>query len=157
MKIFILQTDGSGTGTVESPALGAVGAVLKDSKGRLLHSLSDQIGTATNNEAEYKALIAGLELALSKGVQRIRIYCDSANTVEQVNKHRAVLEPRLITLRAKVLVLLGGFEEWRLSWIPRAWNAEADALATQALEPRIRHERFQGDIDDWIVEDPIHP
>src|SRR6476659_5680566 len=81
----LLKTDGSGTGTTENPAQGAIGAVLMGPDGQLIKEISEPIGPAINTVAEYRALIEGLELARSRRIQRIRVFLDSELVVEQVN------------------------------------------------------------------------
>ena len=130
---YLLKADGSGTGTTDDPAEGAIGAVLWDPDGRPVDEISQPIGPAINTVAEYRALIAGLELARSRGIQRIRVYLDSELVVEQVNGLAKVGKEQIKPLHAKACSLRDEFSNIRISWIPRKWNAEADALATKAL------------------------
>src|SRR3954462_2785005 len=86
---YLLKADGSGTGTVGNPAQGAIGVVLRDPDGQLIREISKPIVPAINTVAEYRALIEGLKLARSRGIQRIRVYLDSELVVEQVKAARA--------------------------------------------------------------------
>ena len=130
---YLLNADGSGTGTTDNPAQGAIGVVLRDPDGLLVEEISKPIGPAINTVAEYRALIEGLKLARSRGIRRIRVFLDSELVVDQVNGRAKVGKEHIRPLHAEVCSLLQEFPNHRLSWIPRKWNAEADALATKAL------------------------
>ena len=129
---YLLKADGSGTGTTDNPAEGAIGVVLMHPDGRPLEKISRPIGPATNNVAEYRALIEGLELARSHGIQRIRVFLDSELVVDQVNGRAKVGKEHIRPLHTEACSLLEEFPNIRISWVPRKWNAEADALATKA-------------------------
>jgi ribonuclease HI len=133
---YLLNTDGSGTGTVDNPAQGAIGVVLRDPDGHLIAEISEQIGPAINTVAEYRALIQGLKLARSHGIQRIRVFLDSELVVDQVNGRAKVRKEHIRPLHAEASSLLQEFPNIRISWVPRKWNAEADALAGRALLDR---------------------
>jgi ribonuclease HI len=133
---YLLKTDGSGTGTIDNPTQGAIGVVLRDPDGQLIEELSKPIGPAINTVAEYRALIEGLKLARSRGIQRIRVFLDSELVVDQVNGCAKVGKKHIRPLHAEACSLLQEFPNIRISWIPRKWNAEADALATKALPGR---------------------
>src|SRR3954449_11826254 len=92
---YLLKADGSGTGTTDNPAQGAIGVVLRDPDGQLIKEISKPIGPAINTVAEYRALIEGLKLARSRGIPRIRVFIDSETVVEQVNG-RAKVDKELI-------------------------------------------------------------
>jgi len=130
---YLLKTDGSGTGTVDDPAQGAIGVVLMDPAGRPIAEIAEPIGPAINTVAEYRALIEGLKLARDHGIQRIRVFADSELVVEQVNGRAKVAKEHIKPLHAEACSVLRGFSNFRLSWIPRKWNVEADALARKAL------------------------
>lgn len=131
---YLLTTDGSGTGPVANPAEGAVGVVLRNPRGVAIATVSRRIGPATNTEAEYQALIAGLELAKEHGVRRLRVFIDSELLVDHLTDKAAVKTDHLRALHRRASDLLSAFSNCRLSWIPRAWNQEADLLATTALK-----------------------
>ncbi|MGE0065822.1 MAG: ribonuclease HI family protein [Parvibaculaceae bacterium] len=133
---YLLKTDGSGTGTVDNPAEGAIGVVLRDPDGQLIEQISEAIGPAINTVAEYRALIEGLKLARGRGIQRIRVFVDSELVVDQVNGRAKVGKEHIRPLHAEACSLLEEFPNIRVSWIPRKWNDEADALATEALRGR---------------------
>ena len=136
-RSYLLNTDGSGTGTLSDPSAGAIGVVLKEPGGRILESISKAIGPATNTVAEYRALIEGLMLARRYSIDRIRIFLDSELVVDQMNGTSQVKAEHLRSLHAEAKALFDEFSNKRISWIPREWNKEADALATQALPTRV--------------------
>ncbi len=133
---YLLNADGSGTGTIDTPAQGAIGVVLSDPEGHLVAEISKRIGPAINTVAEYRALIEGLKLARSRGIQRIRVFLDSELVVDQVNGRAKVRKERIRPLHTEACSLLQEFPNIRISWVPRKWNAGADALATKALRGR---------------------
>lgn len=133
---YLLNTDGSGTGTIDNPAEGAIGVVLREPGGHPIAEISQRIGPAINTVAEYRALIEGLKLARSRGIQRIRVFLDSELVVDQVSGRAKVAKEHVRPLHAEACSLLQGFSNIRISWVPRKWNAEADALATKALVDR---------------------
>jgi len=135
-RAYLLNTDGSGTGTVDNPAQGAIGVVLRDPNGYVIAEISKRIGPAINTVAEYQALIEGLKLAHRRGIPRIRVFLDSELVVEQVNGRAKVRKEHILPLHAEACSLLQAFPSIRVSWVPRKWNAEADALATLALRSR---------------------
>jgi ribonuclease HI len=133
---YLLNTDGSGTGTVENPAEGAIGVVLRDPNGWPIGEISARIGPAINTVAEYRSLIEGLKLARRRGIPRIRVFLDSEIVVDQMNGRVKVGKEHIRPLHAEACSLREEFANIRISWVPRKWNAEADALATKALHAR---------------------
>jgi ribonuclease HI len=120
----------------DKPAQGAIGVVLRDPDGHPVAEISKPIGPAINTVAEYRALIEGLKLARSHGIQRIRVFLDSELVVDQVNGRAKVGNEHIKLLHTEACSLLQEFPNIRISWVPRKWNAEADALATKALRGR---------------------
>lgn len=92
------------------------------------------LGRTTNNEAEYRALLGGLEMALDMGVRRIEVRTDSELVARQVNGEYAVKKSNLKPLHRRAMELLGDFDEWRVVSIPREENQEADALVNEVLD-----------------------
>jgi ribonuclease HI len=120
----------------DPPGDAAVAVVLskiKNNKEVLIEGFSGAIGPATNDVAEYTALVEGLRFALSEGVQRIRIYVDSEFLVDQVNHRTEVKQEDLRPLHNEAHDLLHRFLDHRVSWIPRQRNANADALVRSIL------------------------
>jgi ribonuclease HI len=130
----LIYCDGGSRG---NPGPSAIGAVVLDSStdppGRLAE-VSECIGVTTNNVAEYRALIAGLEAAAPFGARRVRVRADSKLVIEQVKGVWKVKQPHLLPLRDQVRALLAGYAETDLRHVPRAENADADALVNAALD-----------------------
>jgi ribonuclease HI len=133
--LYVLKTDGGITyeqGRASGQA--AIGVVLKDPKYRDVDEVSKAIGWARNHhEAEYRALIEGLNLARSHGIDRIRVFLDSTLVVNTVNGDWKLRPEHLRDLRATACLLVEEFADIKLCWLPREMNGEADALASTAL------------------------
>jgi len=128
---LVINADGASRG---NPGPAAIGATIKDENGRLLASVSQRIGRTTNNQAEYRALIAALEKAISLEARRVDIRLDSELVVRQVEGRYKVKKATLRPLYLRVGELLGRLEGFTLTHIPREQNAEADRLANAALK-----------------------
>jgi ribonuclease HI len=94
---------------------------------------SEFLGQATNNEAEYQALILGLKSALSLGVQGVRIYMDSELLVRQIKGLYKVRNPKLAVYFQEARDLLSKFTKYDIVHIPREENGEADRMANEAI------------------------
>jgi ribonuclease HI len=92
------------------------------------------IGEATNNVAEYRALLLGLELARSVGAQAVDVINDSELVARQIGGQYKVKNPGLRPLWQEAMEALRGFERWSVRNVPRAQNARADELVNQALD-----------------------
>lgn len=117
-------------GASDSNNNGGVGVVLK-SNGKELENISRSVGKKTNNEAEYLAMIAGLELVLNNNFNTVKVYSDSELLVNQINGKYKVKAKNLQPLFNQVLDVLDEFETFKVSWIPREENSSADNLAKQ--------------------------
>jgi len=124
-------TDGAARG---NPGPAAIGAILKDEKGNLAASISRCLGATTNNQAEYRAIIAALEKALSLGAHQVMLYSDSELVVKQINGQYKIKHAALRPLYSEVVKLAGALESFKIAYIPRERNKEADALANKALD-----------------------
>lgn len=127
-----LYCDGASKG---NPGPAAVGVVLTTPQGEEVTAWGAPIGRATNNVAEYRAVIEALKKALELKVRRVRILCDSELLIRQVQGAYKVKSPGLKALHAEATGLLGRFERWEARRISRAQNAKADALAARAAKP----------------------
>lgn len=136
-----LYTDGGARG---NPGPAGVGVVLCDENGEVLAEVARSIGTATNNVAEYAALIAGLELALERGVSQIDCFLDSELVVAQLQGRWKIKNDRLRGLAIEAQGLLGRFASARLHHVRRARNERADRLANQAMDAAGRGARPPG-------------
>ncbi len=128
---YRLHTDGGARG---NPGPAGIGARLTTAAGDVVEDLADYIGKATNNVAEYKALIAGLEVALDRGVERLDVFLDSELVVKQVNGQYKVKDAGLKPLHRQACVLLSKFHEVDVRHVRREQNAAADALVNQAID-----------------------
>lgn len=127
----VLYTDGGARG---NPGPAGIGAVLTTPEGEPIGEVTRVLGHATNNVAEYEAVIAGLELAREKGVTDIEICADSKLVVNQLNGEWKIKNDRLRTLAVKARRLMNSFENARISHVRREKNERADALANQAMD-----------------------
>ena len=132
---FLLNTDGGNLRRRPGEPLthAAIGVLLRTRRLAPVAQISEAIGPATHNVAEYRALIAGLTLARRHGVRQIRAYTDSEIVVDQVNGVSAVRQEHLRELHTAATGLIAHFQSVRLSWVPREMNAEADQLVRDAL------------------------
>src|SRR5687768_2339062 len=112
---FRLRTDGGARG---NPGPAGIGVVLEDSSGQVIAELSEGIGWATNNVAEYQGLIAGLKLALSQEVSRLDVFMDSLLVIEQMKGKYRVKHPGLKPLHASAKELASKFERVRFHAVP---------------------------------------
>lgn len=127
----IIFTDGASQG---NPGPAAIGAVIKDEQGRIITSISQGIGLTTNNQAEYRAIIAALENAVSLGANQVEIRSDSELVVRQINGSYRVKNAALKPLYQQVKHLQSQLAGFTITHIPRQQNTEADSLANLALE-----------------------
>jgi ribonuclease HI len=135
---YLLNTD-AGMSSSGHPASGdepgeaAIGGVLNDPNDRIVTTFSERIGKETIQGAEYRALIKGLELAVEHGIKHIRAYMDNQILVDQINDRAKLKSERLKPLHTRAIDLLDQIGDWRVYWVPRKRNRQADALATAAL------------------------
>lgn len=129
--VFVLHTDGGSRG---NPGPSAIGVILEDDQGMVLEEIGACIGTATSNQAEYQALITGLETAVDRGVRRIRILADSELLVRQMRQEYKVRNPGLKELYLQARALVDRFDRVEIRHVPREDNADADALVNRALD-----------------------
>ncbi len=116
-----------------NPGPAAIGWVLVSGDG-IVAEASERIGRATNNRAEYDALIAGLEAAADYGFDVLEVRGDSELIVKQVRGEYDANDPDLRERRVRVRELLSGFDSWSIEHVPREINSRADELASDALD-----------------------
>ena len=133
IKRVVIFTDGAAE---PNPGPAAIGAIIKDKQGRLITTIARSIGRATNNQAEYKAIIAALEKAITLGANQVEIHLDSELVVRQINGEYRVKKATLKPLYQQVKQLLGLLEDFTITHISRQQNTEADNLANKALRDR---------------------
>lgn len=128
---LVLYTDGGSRG---NPGTAGYGYVLGEAGGKVIAERGGFLGRATNNEAEYAGLIAGLEAALAHGAKEILIRADSELLVRQLKGEYKVKSRNLMPLFLDARRLLDRFAGWRAEHIPRERNARADELANEAMD-----------------------
>ncbi|AGB31537.1 ribonuclease H [Natrinema pellirubrum DSM 15624] len=120
-------------GSRGNPGPAAIGWVIVTGDGIVAED-GETIGTATNNQAEYEALIAGLEAARDYGYDEVHVRGDSELIVKQVRGEYDTNDPDLRENRVTVHELLRAFDEWTLEYVPREVNDRADGLVNEALD-----------------------
>lgn len=128
---LVLHVDGGARG---NPGPAAIGVVAATPDGEVVDRVSERIGVATNNVAEYRALLRGLELARQLGADEVEVVNDSELVAKQVNGEYRVKHPDMRPLHAAATAALRDFASWELRSVPRAQNADADALVNRALD-----------------------
>ena len=131
MKVLRLYTDGAARG---NPGPAGLGMVIEDDQGMRLWGGHRYVGSATNNRAEYLALIDGLRKAAEWRPDRLEVFMDSQLVVEQVAGRYKVRNADLQPLHRQAQALLEGFPAVSLRHVPRERNRGADALANRAID-----------------------
>lgn len=130
MKV-VVHVDGGSRG---NPGPAAAGAVVSSPEGEVLDEASETLGVCTNNVAEYRGLLLGLQRAKELGATEVEVVNDSELIAKQVNGQYKVKHADMKPLHAAALQVLGGFDAWTVRSVPRAQNSHADALVNQALD-----------------------
>lgn len=117
-----------------NPGPAAAAAVVSAPGGEVLDEASSFLGRATNNVAEYRGLLLGLERAAALGATEVEIVNDSELIAYQVTGRYKVKHADMKPLHAQALAALRGFEQWSIRPVKRALNADADALVNQCLD-----------------------
>jgi ribonuclease HI len=130
---LIIHIDGASRG---NPGEAAFGVHVSDEKGQELAGLYGYLGRASNNVAEYQALLHALRWAIQKGARRVRVFSDSELVVRQVEGRYKVKHKDMVPLHREATSLLHRFESASLSHVRREQNREADRLANQALDEK---------------------
>ncbi|KUI23147.1 acid phosphatase [Mycobacterium sp. IS-1496] len=131
MKVFV-EADGGSRGNPGPAGYGSV--VWSEDRSSVLAEAKQSIGRATNNVAEYRGLIAGLEEAADVGATEVAVSMDSKLVVEQMAGRWRVKHPDLVPLYEQARALAQRFDRVTYQWIPRARNAHADRLANEAMD-----------------------
>ena len=127
---YQLYCDGASRSNPGDASIGI--SILLD--GKEVHTISKKIGIATNNEAEYQALIDGLNYCVDNSIKEIQVFLDSDLVVEQVNKNFKVKAGNLKVLNSKVDDLIQEFNFIEINHVYREENKRADQLANMALD-----------------------
>jgi ribonuclease HI len=132
MSRVTVNVDGGARG---NPGPAAIGVVLRDGEdGTVLEEVGERIGEATNNVAEYKALLRGIELAAAQGASELELIGDSELVVRQVEGKYKVKNAGIKPLHEAVKLALADVDSWSIRHVRRADNADADRLVNQALD-----------------------
>jgi len=126
-----VHVDGGSRG---NPGPAAIATVLSDENGEVIDSAGAVIGRATNNVAEYRALLFGIERAAALGATDLDLVGDSELIVKQVRGEYKVKDPNMKPLHAAVKSALADFESWSIRHVKRHLNAEADRLVNESLD-----------------------
>jgi ribonuclease HI len=127
----VVHVDGGARG---NPGPAAAGAVISTPDGDVLDEASELLGIATNNVAEYRGLLLGLARARSLGATEVEVVNDSELIAKQVNGLYKVKHAAMRPLYLEAVAALREFDSWSIRSVPRAQNADADALVNQALD-----------------------
>jgi len=127
----VIHTDGGARG---NPGPAGIGAVIKDDSGKILAEVSEYLGETTNNQAEYTAIIRGLERAKELGAQEVDMAMDSELAVKQLNREYRVKHPEIAKRFMEVHNLLHAFKKVTFRHVRREQNTEADALVNKAID-----------------------
>jgi ribonuclease HI len=128
---LVVHVDGGSRG---NPGPAAIGVVLSAPDGTTVDELGERIGVATNNVAEYRALLRGVQHASELGAREIELINDSELVAKQLTGAYKVKHPAMRPLHAEAIAALKRFASWRIQSVPRAQNARADALVNEALD-----------------------
>jgi ribonuclease HI len=129
----VVHVDGGARG---NPGPAAVAAVASSPEGEMLAERKAYIGEATNNVAEYRALLLGLELARELGAEEVEVVNDSELIARQIGGEYKVKHAGLKPLFAEAMAELWGFHKWAVCPVRREQNARADELVNEALDER---------------------
>ena len=130
-KKIIIYTDGGARG---NPGPAGIGAVLYNENQEVLAKISKYLGVATNNQAEYQALILALKKAIELGAEEVNCYLDSELVVCQLNREYKVKNKDLAPLFLDIYNLSLSFKKITFTHIPRERNKLADQLANEAMD-----------------------
>lgn len=130
-KDLVLYSDGGARG---NPGPAGIGVVIYDSSDNVVFEISEFLGIATNNQAEYKAILAGISKAKELGVENLVCYLDSELVVKQLKREYKVKNAELAPLFVKVYNLSQGIQSIKFIHIRREKNTVADRLANEAMD-----------------------
>ena len=131
MRKLIVHVDGGARG---NPGPAAAACVITTAQGDLLDERAQLLGEATNNVAEYRALLLGLARARELGAQEVEVVGDSELIAQQVRGAYKVKKEAMRELHREAMAALRDFDRWSIQTVPRAQNARADALVNAALD-----------------------
>jgi ribonuclease HI len=127
----VVNVDGGARG---NPGPAAIGVVVSDPDGTVLDEVAERIGVATNNVAEWRALLKGIERARALGARQVELISDSELVARQLTGAYKVKHESMKPLHAEALAALSGFDSWGIRNVRREHNARADELVNAALD-----------------------
>jgi ribonuclease HI len=130
---LVIHIDGASRG---NPGEAGFGVYVQRADGSEVALLYGYLGRATNNVAEYQALLHALSYAIEQGAKRVTICSDSELVVRQMEGAYKVKHPSMVPLHREAKALLARFEEARIRHVPREENREADRLANEAVDKK---------------------
>lgn len=149
MKVCI-EADGGSRG---NPGIAGSGTVLYDATHtNELRRIAEYVGTATNNVAEYRGLINGLQAAANLGATEVEVFMDSKLVVEQMSGRWKIKHPDMQALALKAQKIAKAFNHITYTWVPRSANATADELANTAMDAGA-----DGAQPGYIIDEPLAP
>jgi ribonuclease HI len=128
---LVANVDGGSRG---NPGPAAIGVVLAQPEGEVVDEIAEAIGVATNNVAEYRAVLRALERARELGASEVELIGDSELVARQLTGRYKVKHPAMRPLYIEAMAALRSFERWTIRTVPRELNARADALVNAALD-----------------------
>jgi ribonuclease HI len=128
---LVVNVDGGARG---NPGPAAIGVVVSEPDGTVIDEVAERIGVATNNVAEWRALLKGIERAHALGAREVELISDSELVARQLTGAYKVKHESMKPLHAEALAALKGFDSWRIRNVARAHNARADELVNEALD-----------------------
>jgi ribonuclease HI len=131
IDLIVVNADGASRG---NPGKSGIGVAIFDKDSNLINEAYDYLGVATNNIAEYKALILGIKLSMEYNAKKILFKSDSELMVKQIKGEYKVKNPQLKLLFAEVQDLLKKLPNWKIMHVRREENSEADLLANKGID-----------------------
>jgi ribonuclease HI len=128
---LVLHVDGGARG---NPGPAAIGVVISGEDGSVIDEVAERIGVATNNVAEYRAVLKALERAAALGAREVELIGDSELVARQLTGAYKVKNAALRPLYEEARAALRGFDRWQMRTVPRAENSHADRLLNAALD-----------------------
>jgi ribonuclease H / adenosylcobalamin/alpha-ribazole phosphatase len=158
-RSVVVEADGGSRG---NPGPAGYGALVRDAAtGEVLTEVAAGIGTASNNVAEYRGLLAGLQAALDLGAGAVEVRMDSKLVIEQMSGRWKVKHPDMQALASQAAALVRQLSDVSFTHVPRARNVDADRLANQAMDDqrdgRDWRPRGSGDMSDVLDVPPAAP
>ncbi len=136
MDLIVVNVDGASRG---NPGEAGIGVAIFDKDANLINEACDYLGVATNNVAEYRALILGAKRSIEYKAKRTLFKSDSELMVKQIKGEYKVKNPQLKLLFAEVKDLLKNLPNWKIMHVPREENKEADLLANKGVDMSIKN------------------